>query len=198
MIILNYSVNNTCSSIYCNSNCYIIDTIIKQPYTNNTKECLIKLIDDIKIFLICMVEYFISIYPDIKNLIQTTDIKKIIDNLPQYPLPNYNNQDILKNNLIKIILHIICISFFSINEVKKSYDEIENIYYNEFLKFNGTINEFLKKQINISDDKIYQFKKYNDIFMLNDPFKYINEYDKTVFNLNYELIKEIIVLYPNI
>lgn len=188
----------SCSSISCNPIFYIIDTVIKQPYTNDTKEYLIKLIDDVKIFLICMVEYFISIHPDIKSLIQTTDIKEIINNIPQYPLPNYNNQDILKKQFNKDNFTSYIYFFFSTNGVKKSYDEIDKIYYNEFLKFNGTINEFLKKQIDISDDKINQFKRYNDLFMLNDPFKYINNYDKTEFNLNYILIKEIIEKYPDI
>ena len=145
-----------------------------------------------------MVEYFISIYPDIKNLIQTTDIKKIIDNIPQYPLPKYTNQDILKKQLNKDNFISYLYFYFSMYEIKKPYDEIENICYNEFLKFNGTINEFLKKQIDINDDEIDKFRKINDLFMLNDPLKYINDYDKTEFNLNYELIKEIIEIYPNI
>ena len=188
----------TCNSISCNPNFYIIDNIIKQPYSDKTKDYLLTLIDDVKIFLICMVEYFISIYPDIKNLIQTTDIKKIIDNIPQYPLPKYTNQDILKKQLNKDNFISYLYFYFSMYEIKKPYDEIENIYYNEFLKFNGTINEFLKKQIDINDDEIDKFRKINDLFMLNDPLKYINSYDKTEFNLNYELIKDIIEIYPNI
>ena len=188
----------SCNSISCNPNFYIIDTVIKQPYTNDTKEYLIKLIKDVKIFLICMAEYFINIHPDIKNLIQFIDIKQIIDNIPQYPLPKYTNQDILKKQFNKNNFTSYMYFFFSTNGVKKSYDEIEKIYYNEFLKFNGTITEFLKKQINLSDEKINEYQKFNDIFMLNDPLKYINDYDKTIFNLNYELIKEIIEKYPDI
>lgn len=188
----------SCNSISCNPNFYIIDAVIKQSYSNKTKEYLNRLIKDVKVFLICMVEYFINIKPDIKSLINTNDIKKIIDDIPQYPFPNYNNQDILRKQLNKDNFTSYMYFFFSTNGVKKSYDEIEKIYYNDFLKFNGTINEFLKKQIDISEDRINHFKIYNDLFMLNDPLKYINDYDKTEFNLNYDLIKDIIEKYPDI
>jgi len=80
----------------------------------------------------------------------------------------------------------------------KIYDDIEDIYYNKFLSFNGTLDEFLKSQTDITDDELKEFREKNDHFIVNDPFKYINGYDKTEFNLNYNLIKDIIINYPDI
>jgi len=71
-----------CSSISCNPNFYIIDSVIKQPYLIDTKDLLYKYIDDVEVFLRCMVEYFISINLNIKELIQKDDPKKIIDDIP--------------------------------------------------------------------------------------------------------------------
>jgi len=78
-----------------------------------------------------------------------------------------------------------------------SLDELEDIYYKQYLTFNGTLDEFLKSIVNITDDELKEFRKQNDYFSVNNPFKYINGYDKTEFNLNYNLIKDIITVYPD-
>lgn len=188
-----------CDSISCNPNFYIIDLVIKNPYSDDTKTLLLKYENDVEIFLKCMVEYFISIKPNIKELIQNNDIKKIIDDIPQYPLQTYSNQDILKRTF-NDIYHFTSYMYFlyRFKHINIINDNLENIYFNKYLTFNGTLNEFIKSQIDITDDELKEFRQRNDYFVINDPFKYINGYDKTDFNLNYDLIKFIINNYPNL
>ena len=188
-----------CNSISCNPNFYIIDLIIKQPYSVDTKELLLKYINDVEVFLNCMVEYFKSIHPNIQNLIQNNDVKKIIDDIPQYPLQSYNNQDILKrafNSVNEFTGYLYMLYRFKKIKIS-SFDDFEDIYYKQYLTFNGTLDDFLKSIVNITDDELKEFRKQNDYFSINNPFKYINGYDKTEFNLNYNLIKDIINAYPD-
>ena len=201
-----YNINNhklfcelLCNSISCNPYFYIIELVIKKPYSFDTKTLLFEYSNDVMIFLKCMVEYFISIKPNIKELIQNNDIKKIIDDIPQYPLQAYNNQDILKRTFNDISsFDSYMFFFYRFKQIKITYNEIENIYANKYLTFNGTLDEFLKSQVNITDDELKEFRKKNDYFNVNDPFKYINDYDKTEFNLNYDLIKDIINNYSKL
>ena len=189
----------SCSSISCNPNFYIIDGVIKQPFSDDTVKNLTILRDDVSVFLKCMVEYFITIIPNIKGLIQKNDVRKIISLIPQYPLKKYTTQDVLRrqfNSISDFIGYMYLL--FKYKNIKISFDKIEEIYYNEFLTFNGTLDEFLMSQVNITKEELKEFRERYDFFSVNDPFKYINGYNRTNFNINSDLIKNIIFMYPNL